>query len=186
MIGWNSSTGFPDGSSAMICFPPTPVTMSFRKCTPDARILSTTPARSSTSIAKRFQPPGAICAIRHPLAATRRRVRRAQDQAEIAARKHRKRGSRMHLELEAELLRVKGDRGINIPNDVSNLNGTHAPSFPYFSNTPPRSSGLALISFRLTDPRLSAKDVFPALARSASNRRTSGTSCCRAASCRRS
>ena len=30
-MGWNSSTGLPDGSSKMICLPPTPVTMSLRK-----------------------------------------------------------------------------------------------------------------------------------------------------------
>src|ERR1035437_9189575 len=31
-VGWNSSIGLPDGSSSRICLPPTPVTMSLRKC----------------------------------------------------------------------------------------------------------------------------------------------------------
>ena len=30
-MGWNSSIGLPDGSSRMICLPPTPVMMSLRK-----------------------------------------------------------------------------------------------------------------------------------------------------------
>src|SRR5580692_6965089 len=39
--GWNSSTGLPDGSSTMICLPPTPLTISFRNRAPALRSLST-------------------------------------------------------------------------------------------------------------------------------------------------
>jgi hypothetical protein len=57
-IGWNSSTGFPDGSSTSTCLPPTPSTMSFRNATPRA-FSAALASRSSTSSWKRFQPPGA-------------------------------------------------------------------------------------------------------------------------------
>ena len=56
--GSNSSTGLPDGSSAKVCLPPTPVTISFRNRTPLSRSRLTVASRSGTSIAKRFQPPG--------------------------------------------------------------------------------------------------------------------------------
>jgi hypothetical protein len=42
----------------MICRPPTPSTMLLRKRTPAVRSSSTVAATSSSSIAKRFQPPG--------------------------------------------------------------------------------------------------------------------------------
>src|ERR1019366_4616995 len=58
MAGSNSSTGLPEGSSAMICLPPTPVTRSLRNCTPSRRSWAMVAARSGTSTAKRFQPPG--------------------------------------------------------------------------------------------------------------------------------
>ena len=55
--GWNSSTTFPDGSSARICLPPGPLTMSLRKLTPRARSRSTSASMSSTMNWNRFQPP---------------------------------------------------------------------------------------------------------------------------------
>ena len=57
-IGSNSSTGFPEGSSTMICLPPTPVTISLRKRTPFSRSTSTALARSQTSSMNRLHPPG--------------------------------------------------------------------------------------------------------------------------------
>ena len=58
-LGWNNSTGLPDGSSRMTCAPPGPETMSLvRKGTPAARSRATSAARSLTSRCKRFQPPG--------------------------------------------------------------------------------------------------------------------------------
>src|SRR5918996_1414165 len=56
--GWKSSIGLPEGSSSRICFPPGPVTMSLRKCTPSARRRSTSAAMLSTTNSIRFQPPG--------------------------------------------------------------------------------------------------------------------------------
>jgi len=38
-LGWNSSTGLPDGSSTRICEPPGPVTMSLRKWTPPRGVM---------------------------------------------------------------------------------------------------------------------------------------------------
>src|SRR5216684_2563031 len=57
-IGSNSSMGLPDGSSTRICLPPIPVTISLRKWAPALRSASTVVARSETSSANRFQPPG--------------------------------------------------------------------------------------------------------------------------------
>ena len=47
-VGWNSSTGLPEGSSRMICEPPGPVMMSLRNLSPTPRRRSTSAARSST------------------------------------------------------------------------------------------------------------------------------------------
>src|SRR6266498_3301671 len=58
MVGSKSSTGLPEGSSAMICLPPTPVTKSLRNRTPSRRRCVMAPARSGTATANRFQPPG--------------------------------------------------------------------------------------------------------------------------------
>ncbi len=56
--GWNSSTTLPEGSSARICLPPGPVTISLRKLTPSARSRATSASMSSTMKWMRFQPPG--------------------------------------------------------------------------------------------------------------------------------
>jgi pimeloyl-ACP methyl ester carboxylesterase len=53
-----SSTALPDGSSHRICLPPGPSRISLRNATPRWRRVATSPARSSTSSTKRFQPPG--------------------------------------------------------------------------------------------------------------------------------
>jgi hypothetical protein len=36
-VGSNNSTGLPEGSSSRICLPPTPLTISLRKCAPASR-----------------------------------------------------------------------------------------------------------------------------------------------------
>jgi NAD(P)-dependent dehydrogenase (short-subunit alcohol dehydrogenase family) len=48
----------PEGSSRRICLPPTPVTISLRRCAPTLVNVSTRPFRSDTSSENRFQPPG--------------------------------------------------------------------------------------------------------------------------------
>ena len=48
----------PDGSSSRICWPPGPVTMSFRNVAPSARNFSTSAATSLTMRWIRFHPPG--------------------------------------------------------------------------------------------------------------------------------
>jgi hypothetical protein len=59
LVGSNSSTGLPDGSSRRMCLPPTPMAVSLRKRARCCRNCCTSAARSSTSKLKRFQAPGA-------------------------------------------------------------------------------------------------------------------------------
>jgi hypothetical protein len=57
-LGWNSSTGLPDGSSRRTCRPAGPSTISPRNDASSALRFSTVASRSSTTIWKRFHPPG--------------------------------------------------------------------------------------------------------------------------------
>ena len=56
--GSKSSTGLPSGSSKRICFPPGPMTTSFRNRMPASFISRTRAGRSRTSMTSRFHPPG--------------------------------------------------------------------------------------------------------------------------------
>src|SRR5215217_803295 len=56
--GWNSSTRFPEGSTARTWAPPGPVTISLRNLTPSSLRRSTSRWTSSTMRWMRFQPPG--------------------------------------------------------------------------------------------------------------------------------
>src|SRR5262245_10691329 len=64
-------------------------------------------------------------AVGHRSSAAALRIRHAEDQAQIAARQHRKRRRGMHVEMKAEMRRVKRDRGVDVANDVADLNRGH-------------------------------------------------------------
>ncbi len=85
-VGSNTSIGFPEGSSAMICLPPMPVTMS---------ILNRTPRSCAASLPCQRCPHFDREAM--PAAS---RIRRAQYKTQIATADHRKSWSGMHDFLE--------------------------------------------------------------------------------------
>ena len=129
-VGSKSSTGLPDGSSTRICLPPTPVTMSFRKCAPAARSSSTFAARSGHL--EREAIPASRCGdspIRHGLAApTWAAAGRTEDEPQVAAGQHGEGRSGVHVLVEAELPAVKLDRGIDVVDDVADADSGHRPS----------------------------------------------------------
>src|SRR6185437_11676857 len=63
--------------------------------------------------------------VRHRRAAPWSASRRAQHEAEIAAREHREGGRRVHVLVEAELTAVEGDRGIYVVDDVADADFRH-------------------------------------------------------------
>ena len=64
-------------------------------------------------------------AIRHSLATTRPSPRRAQYQTEVTSGQHREAGSGMHVFMEAEVLTVELDRGVDIIDDVADADRGH-------------------------------------------------------------
>src|SRR6266496_1451124 len=100
MVGSKSSTGLPEGSSAMICLPPTPVTRSLRNRTPSRRRCVMAAARSGTSTANRFQPP-------------------------VVAGEHGEHVVGMHVDAEPEVPGVEADRGVDVVDDVADADCCH-------------------------------------------------------------
>ena len=134
-VGFDSSTGFPDGSSTTIWSPPTLcTTSSVRRCAPAARSRSSSAARSVTSSEMRFQPPGCRPRpVREHLAPAALPARRAQQQAEVAAREHRERGRRVELDREPEPVAVEADRRVD---DVPHVHARHRVTSPLAATDP--------------------------------------------------
>jgi hypothetical protein len=128
MVGSNSSTGLPDGSSTRICLPPTPVTISLRKVAPLARRSWTVATKSGTSIENRFQPPGSgTLPVGHRLAAARRVPGHAQYQAQVAPGEHGEHVVRVHQQAEPEKAGVKANRRVDVVDDIPDADRCHVP-----------------------------------------------------------
>jgi hypothetical protein len=69
-------------------------------------------------------------AVGHGLSTSARWIGGAEDETQIAAREHRKGGRRVHLKLEAKVLRIERNGGLHIVDDIADLNGSHVVVLP--------------------------------------------------------
>jgi hypothetical protein len=122
MIGSNNSTGLPEGSSSRICLPPTPTTISFRNETPCfAKLVDGGGQIGGVDCEAAPSSRLGLGAIGHRLAASACGVRRAQDQAKVAASMANA-GVGCISSFKTELLGIERDRFIDIVDYVPNLN----------------------------------------------------------------
>src|SRR5207237_731435 len=78
------------------------------------------------STARRYEDFSAAYKGLHPATPSRRARGLAEDQTQVPSRQHRERWSRVHVFVKAEVFAVEGDRGIDVIDDVADLDCRHS------------------------------------------------------------